>query len=395
MNITKNLNILAKYGISLTKEQFSENQDKTVIVGMSGGVDSSVSALVTKLMGYKTIGIFMKNWEELDDDGHCSSEKDFKDVVSVCEQLDISYYSLNFVKEYRDQVFSHFLEEYKMGRTPNPDILCNREIKFKVFFDKAMSFGADFLATGHYCQTKEGKLYKGHDSNKDQSYFLYAVNGEVLRKVLFPIGHLEKSAVRELAKEYKLETFNKKDSTGICFIGERKFQSFLSQYLKSQKGAFKRLEDHHVLGEHPGQCYYTVGQRKGLGLGGPGGPWFVAKKDASSNTVFVVEGENHPALYSNTLFALEIDWIMDKKEFPLRCTAKIRYRQKDQACIIYKEKNGVKVIFDQPQRAISVGQSIVIYENDLCLGGAVISDIGLTEYEKQLRPSSHSFASLR
>lgn len=376
---------LLEIGINLSQEDFYVNQSKTVIVGMSGGVDSSVSALIIKLMGYKTIGMFMKNWEEIDEDGKCSSEADYSDVVNVCEQLEIPYYSVNFSKEYRDQVFTQFIEQYQMGHTPNPDILCNREIKFKVFLDKAKSFGADFLATGHYCQKEDidnhTYLKKGLDQNKDQSYFLYAIKEKALQNVLFPIGHLQKTKVRDLAKIYNLNTFNKKDSTGICFIGERNFRNFLSQYINSQKGIFVQLDTNRNLGPHEGMCYYTVGQRKGLGIGGPGGPWFVVKKDLERNIVFVVEGEKHPALYYDYLLADDVSWITAEEVFPLRCMAKIRYRQKDQPCIVSKEGVNLRVEFLKPQRAVSIKQSIVFYKEHICLGGAVICKAGPSYFE--------------
>lgn len=382
----ESINYLNSVGIEISIDQYLENKQKKVIVGMSGGVDSSVSALVLKLMGYEVIGMFMKNWDEVDANGNCSSEADFQDVVAVCEKLDISYYTLNFVEEYRDNVFKYFLEEYKQGHTPNPDILCNREIKFKVFFNKAMEFGADYLATGHYCQTKtinnQTYLVKGKDQGKDQTYFLYAIDGSVLDRVLFPIGSIEKKIVRKIAKDYDLITHDKKDSTGICFIGERNFKNFLAQYLESQKGSFVRLDDKKVIGPHEGQCFYTVGQRKGLGIGGPGGPWFVAKKDSVSNTVYVVEGENHPALYANDLIATEQTWITSKVEFPLRCKAKIRYRQPDQACTVYEQDGKLQVVFDEPQRAISPRQSIVFYNEHTCLGGAIIEISGPTLFDQ-------------
>lgn len=381
------IQVLSEYGIDLTESQILENSKKTVIVGMSGGVDSSVSALLIKMMGHKTIGMFMKNWEEIGDDGVCTATEDFSDVVQVCEKLDIPYYSINFSKEYKEQVFDHFLKEYEKGHTPNPDILCNREIKFKVFYEKIKEFGADYLATGHYCQKEmvDGHLFlkKGHDQNKDQTYFLYAIQENILKDVLFPVGHLPKPKVRELAEKFSLITHNKKDSTGICFIGERNFKQFLGQYIKSQKGHFVQLDTHKDLGEHEGMCFYTIGQRKGLGLGGPGGPWFVADKCPETNTVFVVEGENHPALYADELYADELTWISTDFEFPLRCKAKIRYRQSDQECLITQDESGLKVVFDKPQRAISVEQSIVFYQGNLCLGGAIIKKAGQSYYQQK------------
>ncbi len=364
-----------------------KNQDTTVVVGMSGGVDSSVSALILKKQGYNVIGLFMKNWEESDENGVCQASKEYKDVISVCEKIDIPYYSVEFVKEYQENVFSHFVEEYKNGFTPNPDILCNKEIKFKVFFDKAMELGADYLATGHYCQVNntEGtySLAKGIDPNKDQSYFLHAINGSVLEKVLFPIGGIEKKIVREIAHLYDLSTKSKKDSTGICFIGERNFRNFLSNYIHTKPGNFMKLNG-EVVGKHLGQAYYTIGQRKGLGLGGPGSPWFVVAKDMESNTVFVERGEEHPALYASTLTANEITWINEPVQTPFKCKAKIRYRQSDQECLIERIENGKAYIsFPKAQRAITPRQSIVFYKDDICLGGAMIIKAGPSLFDSQ------------
>jgi tRNA-specific 2-thiouridylase len=385
MNMYDALQYLNSIGIELNEKQYLENSHKKVIVGLSGGVDSSVSAQVLKLMGFETIGIFMKNWEETDDSGQCTSEIDAKDAQKIAEQVGIPYYSLNFVEEYRENVFQYFLDEYKKGHTPNPDILCNREIKFKVFYEKAMELGADYLATGHYCQHKEVNgqdlLVKGVDQDKDQTYFLYTMQANVLKNVLFPIGHLEKPTVRKIAEDFKLATAAKKDSTGICFIGERNFKEFLSQYIKSQQGDFVHLDSGKVLGPHDGHSYYTNGQRKGLGLGGPGGPWFVVDKDIEKNIVYVVEGDKHPALYADELYAFEESWVNERPTFPLKCSAKIRYRQKDQTCTVYEEGDKLKVIFDSPQRAISPRQSIVFYQEDICLGGAVIEKSGANYFE--------------
>ncbi|MCT4640656.1 MAG: tRNA 2-thiouridine(34) synthase MnmA [Bacteriovoracaceae bacterium] len=375
MNFTESASYLSKFGIKLTREEFDFNSTKTVILGMSGGVDSSACAAVLKLQGFNVKGMFMKNWEEQDEDGRCTSEKEYADVISVCEKLDIPYYSVNFVEEYRDNVFKYFVDEYEKGFTPNPDILCNREIKFKVFFNKAMMLGADYLATGHYCQKdKDNNLVKGADDNKDQTYFLYTIKNEILEKVLFPIGGVEKKYVRQIAKDFDLITHDKKDSTGICFIGERNFKNFLSNYIKTQKGNFIHADTGKVLGSHDGACFYTIGQRKGLGLGGPGGPWFVSSKNVESNDVYVVEGENNPLLFHKGLEADEISWVADEPTFPLKCKAKIRYRQKDQACTIKKIDNKLVVDFDEPQRAIAIRQSVVFYADDICLGGAIISD---------------------
>ena len=359
-----------------TEKEKEENATKTVVVGMSGGVDSSVSALVLKEQGYNVIGLFMKNWDEKDENGNCQASKDYKDVVSVCEKIGIPYYSVEFIEEYRKNVFEDFVKEYENGYTPNPDILCNREIKFKVFLEKAINeMGADFLATGHYCQNKNNRLVKGRDNSKDQSYFLYTIKSSILEKVLFPIGDLEKREVREIAKKYDLSTKDKKDSTGICFIGERNFKNFLGQYIHFTKGPFKTL-DGELVGEHTGSSYYTIGQRKGLGLGGPGEPWFVLKKDVEKNIVYVGRGEKHPALYTDTLTASEASWVTGEKPFdlPFSCKAKVRYRQKDQECRIEKiNENGVlHISFKEPQRAVTPRQSIVFYKDDVCLGGAII-----------------------
>lgn len=356
--------------------------ETTVIVGMSGGVDSSVCAALLKEEGYNVIGLFMKNWEEFDEHGVCQSSLEFADVVRVCEKLDIPYYSVDFIEEYRNQVFNQFVEEYKLGYTPNPDVLCNREIKFKVFFEKAMELGADFLATGHYCQKREidghYALIKGADGLKDQSYFLYTIKSEILKKVLFPIGHLPKTEVRKIAEKYDLSTKHKKDSTGICFIGERNFKNFLSNYVTFVDGNFETL-DGVVVGRHTGATYYTIGQRKGLGLGGQGEPWFVVGKDIKRNVVIVERGEMHPALYADTLTATDLSFTTGewKKKLPYRCKAKIRYRQKDQACTITNMEDGkIEVEFDIPQRAITPRQSIVFYDEDECLGGAMIEKSG-------------------
>lgn len=350
---------------------------KTVVVGLSGGVDSSVAAYLLKQQGYKVIGLFMKNWEEKDENGVCTSEADYKDVELVCEKIGIPYYTIDFVKEYWDNVFVHFLKEFEMGFTPNPDILCNREIKFKVFYEQAMKMGADFLATGHYCQTVDGKLLRAVDINKDQTYFLYAINENVLKNVLFPIGNLKKTEVRRIAKELGLSTAEKKDSTGICFIGERNFREFLGKYLKENPGKFMTPEG-NVVGEHRGAVFYTIGQRKGLGIGGmkesSGESWFVHSKDVEKNIVYVGQGENHPGLFAFALTATEISWIgAPPKSLPHTCTSKIRYRQTDQPCTITKmEGDRLWVEFHQAERAITPRQSIVFYQGEVCLGGAMI-----------------------
>lgn len=354
-------------------------QETTVIVGMSGGVDSSVAAALLKEEGYRVIGMFMKNWEDFDEHGVCQASKEYADVVKVCEKLDIPYYSVDFIKEYREQVFSHFIEEYNKGYTPNPDVLCNREIKFKVFFDKARELGADFLATGHYCQRAlidgEWCLTKGADQGKDQSYFLYTIKKEILAHVLFPIGHLQKKEVRAIARKYDLSTKDKKDSTGICFIGERNFKKFLDNYIKFNAGEFQTLDGKKV-GMHTGAHYYTMGQRKGLGLGGQGEPWFVVGKNMEKNIVYVERGEHHPALYRSDLIATDLSFVRGEwnKPLPYICKSKIRYRQEDQECTIEKmEGDEIFVTFKNPQRGVTPRQSIVFYDGEICLGGAMIS----------------------
>lgn len=359
---------------------------KTVVVGMSGGVDSAVSAFLLKEEGYNVIGLFMKNWEEKDERGICKSTQDYDDVVQTCKVIGIPYYAVNFCKEYQQNVFEEFLNDCKAGLTPNPDVLCNREIKFKVFFDKALSLGADYLATGHYCRTNvNGQLLKGQDPEKDQSYFLYAVVSNVLKKVLFPIGDLPKKRVREIAKLAGLPVHDKKDSTGICFIGKRNFKQFVSQYLGFTPGNFVNLKG-EVLGQHDGLAYYTIGQRKGLGFGGEGEAWFVIAKDIAKNTVMIDRGVEHPALFADDLIASDLFFISGiEPAFPLRCRAKIRYRQKDQACLVQKQdENLFLVTFETPQRAITPGQAIVFYDGDVCLGGGRIKKAGLSHYQKEL-----------
>lgn len=353
------------------------DKQMTIVVGMSGGVDSSVSALLLKQQGHQVIGLFMKNWEETDENGICTSAEDYNDARRVCEKLDIPCYTVNFVEEYRQQVFNLFIEDFKRGLTPNPDILCNREIKFKTFLNKAKELGADYLATGHYARIEhiDGRscLFKGVDAQKDQSYFLHALTHDILDKVIYPIGHLEKSAVRKLAREHSLVNSEKKDSTGICFIGERHFRTFLSQYIGAQPGTFQTL-DGRVVGQHMGVAYYTIGQRKGMGIGGPGEPWFVVEKDLERRIVFVEQGTNHPALYCNELIAIDLSWVTEAPStLPFHCQSKVRYRQSDQPCIIHTIENGrARVTFPNPQRAVTPGQSIVFYDGQCCLGGGVI-----------------------
>ncbi len=356
-----------------------DNKNTKVIVGMSGGVDSSVAALLLKKQGYNVIGIFMKNWDEKDDNGACTAVDDYEDVKRVCNQIDIPYYTVNFVKEYWDRVFTYFLDEYKKGRTPNPDVMCNKEIKFNAFLNLALKLEADYIAMGHYAQIgfEEGEyqLLRGADPNKDQSYFLCRLNQYQLSKSLFPIGHLNKSEVRAIAKEAGLETADKKDSTGVCFIGERDFNKFLSTYLPATSGKIKDLNG-EIKGEHAGLMYYTLGQRKGLGIGGQGEPWFVVDKDLSTNTLYIAQGENNPALYTYGLRASDLNWISTPpKAYPFKCTAKFRYRQKDQDVAVYlRDNNECIVEFVNAQKAITPGQSVVFYQGNCCMGGGTIEE---------------------
>ena len=356
-----------------------------IVVGMSGGVDSSVAALLLKQQGFDVVGVFMKNWEETDENGVCLATQDYDDVRDVCQSIGIPYYSVNFVKEYWDRVFSYFLEEYKRGRTPNPDVLCNREIKFRAFLEFALRNGAEWMATGHFCRIGHGeegvRLLKGADPQKDQSYFLHMLDQAQLQRALFPVGGMTKAQVRAMAREAGLSTAQKKDSTGVCFIGERNFKRFLQQYLPATPGDMVD-EKGRVVGKHDGLMYYTLGQRRGLGIGGSGDgrAWFVIGKDLSRNLLIVCQGEDHPALYCNALRASALHFIAGREPAKsFACSAKVRYRQADQACRVEMlQDGGALVRFESPQRAVTPGQYVVFYQGDWCLGGGVIEEpIGL------------------
>ena len=355
-----------------------------VIVGMSGGVDSSVAALLLLQQGYQVEGLFMKNWEEDDTEEYCSAATDLADAQSVSDQLGIKLHTVNFSTEYWDRVFAYFLEEYRSGRTPNPDVLCNKEIKFKAFLDYALKIGADYIATGHYARidrshTNQIQMLKGYDNNKDQSYFLYTLGQKQLSKSLFPIGELEKSIVRKLAKEAGFDTATKKDSTGICFIGERKFKDFLQRFIPAQPGEIITPEGEKI-GEHQGLMYYTLGQRQGLGIGGrktaTDEPWFVLAKDLENNYLIAGQGHQHPLLLKKQLYATQLHWVAGTAPAEhFSCKAKIRYRQTEESCQVQIINQQAIVCFDQQQRAITSGQSIVFYDKEICLGGGIINKI--------------------
>jgi tRNA-specific 2-thiouridylase len=353
-----------------------------IIVGLSGGVDSAVSALLLKEQGWDVQGLFMSNWEE-DDDGYCTSAQDFQDARAIASELGIPLHRMSFAHEYRARVFEHFLTEYQAGRTPNPDVLCNREIKFGVALEYVHRLGASYFATGHYARLVHGphgvELHKARDAAKDQSYFLHAVAAEHLAQTVMPLGELEKDAVRERARRAGLPVFDKPDSTGICFIGERPFREFLSRYLDQRPGPIES-PDGEVLGTHQGLAFYTLGQREGLHIGGRRGrseePWYLAAKDSARNALIVVQGHDHPLLRSSALTTGPMHWLVDARTAPFRCTVKVRYRQVDQPALFEPLGNGsARILFDEPQRAVTPGQYAVAYEGDRCLGGAVIETV--------------------
>ncbi|MBC7192080.1 tRNA 2-thiouridine(34) synthase MnmA [Marinobacter sp.] len=358
-------------------------EETRVIVGMSGGVDSSVAAWLLKDQGYQVEALFMKNWDEDDGTEYCTAMDDLADAQAVADTMGITLHTASFSDEYWDRVFEHFIAEYKAGRTPNPDILCNKEVKFRAFLDYALTLGADYIATGHYARRRvpvdtpdTAQLLKGLDNNKDQSYFLHAVSGERLARTLFPIGELEKPRVREIAAERGFITHDKKDSTGICFIGERKFRDFLKQYIPAQPGNIE-TPDGQVIGRHEGLMYHTIGQRQGLGIGGlstfSDEPWYVAEKDLARNVLVAVQGKQHPLLFSRGLMTGEVDWVSGGAPADsFRCQAKTRYRQPDQGCTVTRTEHGFRVVFDAAQRAVTPGQSVVFYDGEVCLGGGVI-----------------------
>ena len=360
----------------------TDNSQIKVIVGMSGGVDSSVSAYLLQQQGYQVEGLFMKNWEEDDTDEYCSASQDLADAKAVCDKLGMKLHTINFAAEYWDNVFEHFLEEYKAGRTPNPDILCNKEIKFKAFLEfAAEELGATYIATGHYVRrddsTGRPRLLRGLDTNKDQSYFLYTLSEAQVGQSLFPVGDLEKPEVRRIAEQLELITAKKKDSTGICFIGERKFKDFLAKFLPAQPGPIETV-DGKIIGEHQGLMYHTLGQRKGLGIGGTKegseDPWYVVDKDVENNILIVAQGHDHPRLMSVGLIAQQLHWVnREPLQGTLRCTVKTRYRQTDIPCTVTAlDEDRIEVRFDEPVAAVTPGQSAVFYLGEVCLGGGII-----------------------
>ncbi|KRB88515.1 tRNA 2-thiouridine(34) synthase MnmA [Noviherbaspirillum sp. Root189] len=360
---------------------------KRVVIGMSGGVDSSVSAWLLKEQGYEVIGLFMKNWEDDDDSEYCSTREDWIDAASVADVVGVDIEAVNFAAEYKDRVFAEFLREYQAGRTPNPDVLCNAEIKFKAFLDHAMKLGADLIATGHYARVRQGEngrfeLLKALDASKDQSYFLHRLNQAQLSKTLFPLGEIPKTEVRKIAERIGLPNARKKDSTGICFIGERPFREFLNRYLSYKPGPMM-TPDGTVVGEHVGLSFYTLGQRKGIGLGGiksyqnaegSSDAWYVARKDVENNTLYVVQGHDHPWLLSGALKSAQASWIAGEPPTAGQLAAKTRYRQADVPCVLaVDDAERFSLSFDSPQWAVTPGQSAVLYDGEVCLGGGIIN----------------------
>ena len=349
---------------------------KRIVVGLSGGVDSAVAALLLKNQGHDVLGLFMKNWED-DDDEFCPAKQDFLDVLAIAEVLKIEIEAVNFAKEYKERVFNYFLAEYQAGRTPNPDVFCNSEIKFAAFLEHALTLGADYIATGHYAGITEahGKFYlvKARDLNKDQSYFLYRLQQHQLASSLFPLAHLSKPEVRKMAREAQLPVYAKKDSTGICFIGERPFRDFLARYLPAEPGEIRTLEG-KLMGHHQGLMYHTLGQRQGLRIGGPGLPWFVAGKDRAANVLTVVQGHDHPALFSQNVEAANLSWVNAPVDVNGTYQAKTRYTQNSAACQVSKlSPSDIQVSFPTPQWGVTPGQSVVLYDGDVCLGGGIIN----------------------
>ena len=372
-----------------------------IVVGLSGGVDSAVAALLLAREGHDVVGVFMKNWEDDDTDVHCTSREDLIDAAAVADVIGIELEAVNFAAEYRERVFAHFLREYRAGRTPNPDVLCNSEIKFRAFLDHALALGADRIATGHYARVRRAggrvELLKAIDASKDQSYFLHRLSQEQLAPVLFPLGALEKRRVREIAREAGLPTHAKRDSTGICFIGERPFREFLARYLPRTPGPMLTPDGREV-GHHMGLAYYTLGQRQGLGLGGtrggPEAPWFVAAKDLARNALVVVQGHDHPMLHATRIDAIEPRWIAgEPPKLPARLAAKTRYRMVDAACEIVPTATGLRATFDAPQFAPTPGQYLVVYDGDVCLGGSVIASTeGAAGARERPAPVAHAVA---
>ncbi len=366
-----------------TSDTSASGSRPRVMMALSGGVDSAVGLLLLKEQGYAVEALFMKNWEEDDADGYCAAAEDLADAERVCARLGVALHTVNFSFEYWENVFTRFLDEYRSGRTPNPDVLCNREVKFQAFVEHARALGAECIATGHYARIArhgdEYRLLAGHDADKDQSYFLYMLDQAQLRSALFPIGALHKRAVRRMAREAGLETHDKKDSTGICFIGERPFREFLARFLTARGGAIESVDGVRI-GRHHGLLHYTIGQRQGLGIGGrtgsSGEPWYVVDKDLERDTLVVAQGRNHPALCARELLASELHWTRGRAPaLPLRCEARIRYRQPPQRCQVLAADGGCRVRFDAPQWAIAPGQSVVFYARDECLGGAIIDSV--------------------